>query len=1220
MKQAIKYMAIGIVAGIAVGGFALYAGASFNEQINYQGKLTDANGVAVADGQYCMKFRLMDALTVGNELWNETWTAGTSKVSVASGLFSIMLGTHVSLSSLDLNNASRYLEVQFDPGCDTTYEEVFAPRKQFGAVPAAFEAKQLGGNTWAVPGAIGSTTPNSGAFTSLSASSTLTTSNGSILSSAAGVLTLGGSGGSYNENLTLDFETTSNSVGIGTGTGVTGLNLGSLGITTSGAIGGGAITGTSFVIGANTISSFANLDSLADLYYSSTSFVKMTGAGTFALDTNSYVTSETDPVYISSSWYTTTNNSVNWDSVYSNWGSYSPSSFVPYTGASSSVDLGSQTLTTSGLGTFSGAGGVKTDLIQGAGANHIDIGNTTYGAHILAELQVDGNLTVGKAAVGVDYTLTFNGESDDGVITYDEDNNLFNLADTKISTTGTLGAGAITGTSFVIGANTISSFANLDSLADLSYSSTSFVKMTGAGTFALDITTYEPYFGYGTYLNQAVLTSSAPSFSGLTLSMALNMGSQFIYLGSSSSYIYSSGGGIDLVAGGGYHTTIYNDLTAIGGVTAASFVIGANTISSFANLDSLADLSYASASFVKMTGAGTFALDTASYLANPMDAIGQIIYGGASGAPTKLTAGSSGQILQSGGAGAPAWTTATFPATATGTGTILRADGTNWVASTATYPTTTTANQVLYSTATSVVGGSANLTFDGTNLQVAGAGASQILSSSGLILLGGTGQTYNEDLTFDFETTANEVALTSSTGVTVLDFGTIALSSGSYISGTPIISSVVGSGPPGTSPADGAMIIDSGDGGRLYIRYGSAWHYIAQTAGFQIPDFETTDPISGDKMEEGDIVLGMLNQTFDDGAMHGVWVKWDSVKEQLLAEARGELSQSGALGSGSVSGVSTETLADRVANILASIGISVKDGVASITNLVTEKIATKTARIEKLEMVDSATGDIYCTWVKDGEWQKVKGDCGSLAVANADIQPSEQEAVDRQIDDAVLQIQQVAQETQDAITQSANDAVSQVQQQIQEQVEQVAPTPTPAPTLTPGETSEPEIFDIVSITSVSDIGVEYGTDITSVGLPQTVSVTLSDDLTQDVAVTWDGGTPTYNANAPGAYLFSGNLSLSENVTNTNNLMASVNVAVAEQPVEEPQAENPIEATVNVIEEAASTLINGAWNFIRWIFGSTSKAASSFPVIQKAGASLMQSLSFPKEWLSPSRIK
>jgi hypothetical protein len=68
--------------------------------------------------------------------------------------------------------------------------------------------------------------------------------------------------------------------------------------------------------------------------------------------------------------------------------------------------------------------------------------------------------------------------------------------------------------------------------------------------------------------------------------------------------------------------------------------------------------------------------------------------------------GSAGQLLTSSGSGAPpVYTTATFPATATSTGTILRANGTNWVATTATYPTTTTASQILYSSATNVIGG-----------------------------------------------------------------------------------------------------------------------------------------------------------------------------------------------------------------------------------------------------------------------------------------------------------------------------------------------------------------------------------------------------------------------------------------------------------------------------------------------------------------------------------
>lgn len=83
-----------------------------------------------------------------------------------------------------------------------------------------------------------------------------------------------------------------------------------------------------------------------------------------------------------------------------------------------------------------------------------------------------------------------------------------------------------------------------------------------------------------------------------------------------------------------------------------------------------------------------------------------VLVGGASSAIASVGPGSSGQVLQSGGNAAnPAYSTATYPATATGTGTILRADGTNWSATTTTYPTTTTINQILYSSSANVVGG-----------------------------------------------------------------------------------------------------------------------------------------------------------------------------------------------------------------------------------------------------------------------------------------------------------------------------------------------------------------------------------------------------------------------------------------------------------------------------------------------------------------------------------
>ena len=109
-----------------------------------------------------------------------------------------------------------------------------------------------------------------------------------------------------------------------------------------------------------------------------------------------------------------------------------------------------------------------------------------------------------------------------------------------------------------------------------------------------------------------------------------------------------------------------------------------------------------------------------------------VVYGTDSSTMAITSSGSGGQILLSGGSiggggTAPSWSTATYPTTATGTGTILRADGTNWVASTATYPNTATGTGTILradgtnwvaSTATypDTAGTSGNiLTSDGTN-------------------------------------------------------------------------------------------------------------------------------------------------------------------------------------------------------------------------------------------------------------------------------------------------------------------------------------------------------------------------------------------------------------------------------------------------------------------------------------------------------------------------
>lgn len=108
-----------------------------------------------------------------------------------------------------------------------------------------------------------------------------------------------------------------------------------------------------------------------------------------------------------------------------------------------------------------------------------------------------------------------------------------------------------------------------------------------------------------------------------------------------------------------------------------------------------------------------------------------VVLGQGTSAVVATAAGSAGQVLQSGGASAdPVYSTATYPSTATGTGTILRANGTNWVATTATYPTTTTVSQILYSSATNVIGG---ITTGNNGLLVTGnTGIPSILAGPGV--------------------------------------------------------------------------------------------------------------------------------------------------------------------------------------------------------------------------------------------------------------------------------------------------------------------------------------------------------------------------------------------------------------------------------------------------------------------------------------------------------
>ncbi|MFH1894285.1 MAG: hypothetical protein ABH813_00040, partial [Patescibacteria group bacterium] len=128
---------------ILAGCFGVVTHASFNEQINFQGKLTDSNNVAVENGNYNFQFDLYTTDTAGSSLWTELCTT-TEQIAVTDGLFSHLLGSVTSLPD-DIFNQTLWLEVKVGATSTSPSWETLSPRKKLGAVPAAFEAKRLEG-------------------------------------------------------------------------------------------------------------------------------------------------------------------------------------------------------------------------------------------------------------------------------------------------------------------------------------------------------------------------------------------------------------------------------------------------------------------------------------------------------------------------------------------------------------------------------------------------------------------------------------------------------------------------------------------------------------------------------------------------------------------------------------------------------------------------------------------------------------------------------------------------------------------------------------------------------------------------------------------------------------------------------------------------------------------------------------------------------------------
>lgn len=97
--------------------------------ISYQGQLTNSSGAPLT-GAYTMTFRLYNVASGGSTLWSENYTA----VSVANGVFQVLLGSQTPIPDAVFDQSALYLGVTVGSDAEMT------PRRRVASVGYAYRA------------------------------------------------------------------------------------------------------------------------------------------------------------------------------------------------------------------------------------------------------------------------------------------------------------------------------------------------------------------------------------------------------------------------------------------------------------------------------------------------------------------------------------------------------------------------------------------------------------------------------------------------------------------------------------------------------------------------------------------------------------------------------------------------------------------------------------------------------------------------------------------------------------------------------------------------------------------------------------------------------------------------------------------------------------------------------------------------------------------------
>lgn len=220
-----------------------------------------------------------------------------------------------------------------------------------------------------------------------------------------------------------------------------------------------------------------------------------------------------------------------------------------------------------------------------------------------------------------------------------------------------------------------------------------------------------------------------------------------------------------------------------------------------------------------------------------------VLVGAGTATITKVGPGSAGQVLQSGGASAdPAFSTATYPSTATGTGTLLRANGTNWAATTTTYPTTNAINTLLYASSANVM--SALATANNGVLITSGTGVPSIGTAP--IAAGGT----------------NATSMATSLGIVKYDGTRLVTSTATIDSSNRYINA---SQPASQGYVFATLTDATGDGTEFTVTYGQEAY--DQTSNLNAATGVFTAPIAGFYLVNFQVCLGDIGAAHTAGSL-----------------------------------------------------------------------------------------------------------------------------------------------------------------------------------------------------------------------------------------------------------------------------------------------------------------------------------------------------------------